>query len=90
MSGVYILETVDGFRVAYAPTYELLYGPWDESIKNFTLDTKEAKRIFGNSIVYATIEEADEAAWNIAKTIPETDDGTYHVKLGRWLNFNEF
>jgi hypothetical protein len=87
MSGIYILETVDGYRVSYSRRYEDLIGINAEI--NYYVAGNVAKEVFENCFCYDTIEDALEHARRISGVYPETDDGICVVKYAKNLTFGE-
>lgn len=86
MSGIYILQTKDGYRVAHTHRYEDLVG-FNAEV-NFYVDGKVAKELYSNCFCYDTIDGALEHAKVISKMYLELDDGICIVKAG-YLTFRE-
>ena len=87
MSGIYILQTKDGYRVAHTHRYEDLVGMDTEIV--YYVNGNVAKDIFSNCFCYDTIDDALEHAIVISKMYLETDDGIRVVKYAKNLTFRE-
>ena len=87
MSGIYILENKDGYRVAYSRRYESLV-LMDLKI-NFYVAGNVAQEIFENCFCYVTIDDALEHARVISKMYVKLDDGICIVKYAKDLTFRE-
>jgi hypothetical protein len=87
MSGIYILQTKDGYRVAHTYRYEDLVG-MDADI-NYYIDGKTAKDIFSGCFCYDILDEAIEHAQVISKMYNETDDGICVINYAKNLTFKE-
>ncbi len=87
MSGIYILETKDGYRVAYNRRYSSLVG-MNTDIEYY-VDGKVAKEIFSDCFCYVTIEESLEHARRVSNVHSETDDGIRIITYAKNLTFGE-
>lgn len=87
MSGIYILESKDGYRIAYSKRYHELVS-MNVDI-NYYVNGKLAKELFQNCFCYNTIEDALEHARKVSGVYPETDDGIYIIKYANNLTFEE-
>ena len=87
MSGVYILQTLDGYRVCFSRRYEELVS-LDENIE-FQVDGKLAKLIFGECYRYQYEEEALEHAKEISRMHPNMDDGIRFIRYAQNKTFKE-
>jgi hypothetical protein len=87
MSGIYILKTKDGYRVAHTYRYEELVGI-DAHI-NYCVNGKIAKDIFSGCFCYVILDEAIKHAQVISKMYDETDDGICVIKYTEHLTFKE-
>lgn len=87
MSGIYILETSDGYRVAYSRKYEELVGI--NADIEYYVDGLVANEIFENCFSYKTKEEALEHARKISNVHRYTDDGICIIKYANNLTFGE-
>ena len=87
MSGIYILETVDGYRVTYSRRYEELVS-MNTNIEYYVVGNI-AKQVFENCFCYDTIENAMDHARRISKVFLETDDGIRIVSYAKNLTFGE-
>jgi hypothetical protein len=88
-TGVYILVTKDGYRVAYGEKYDALFGKYDDSAINYIPNAEEFKILFGESPVYPNEKSVLEAAFDISNTVDETDDGIMFVNNYPDLTFEE-
>lgn len=87
MSGIYILKTKDGFRVAFSDRYDSLVG--FNSNADYFVDGKVAKSIFSDCFKYDKLDDALEHARVISRNYLETDDGIYIVKYAENVTFKE-
>ena len=87
MSGIYILQTKDGYRVAHTHRYEDLVG-MDTEI-NYYVNGKVAKELYSNCFCYVTIDDALEHARVISKMYLKLDDGICIVEYAKDLTFGE-
>ena len=87
MSGIYILQTKDGYRVSHSNRYEELVG-MNANIA-YHINGNVAREIFSNCFCYDTIDSALEHARVISKMYLETDDGICVVKYAKNLTFRE-
>lgn len=87
MSGIYILKTTDGFRVAYSRDYYQLVD-LSENIQ-YNVNGKIAKNIFGNSQCYSTYEYALKQAKLIASNYEETNDGICLIKYAQHISYED-
>ena len=87
MSGIYILQTKDGYRVSHSNRYEELVGMDAEIV--YYVNGNVAKEIFSNCFCYDTIDGALEHAKVISKMYLETDDGICVIKYAGHLTFKE-
>lgn len=89
MSGIYILNTTDGYRVAYSEDYDCLYGGFNDDTLQFDLNREYLYRIFGNSDLFLTLDDAKFEAKGLSKSYDETDDGIMVIKGYRNYTFEE-
>ena len=87
MSGIYILQTKDGYRVCHTNRYEDLVG-MDAEI-NYYVNGNVAKDLYSNCFCYDTIDDALEHAKVISRMYLETDDGICVVNYAKNLTFRE-
>ena len=87
MSGIYILQTKDGYRVAHTYRYGELVG-MDADI-NYYIVGKIAKDLFSECFCYDILDEAIKHAQVISKMYNETDDGICVIKYAEHLTFKE-
>lgn len=75
-NGVYILQTKGPeFRVAHAQGIDNIFGEWDEERKLWTGNAEYILSTFGESNVFATIEEAYDVAEAIERSLEYTEYG---------------
>jgi hypothetical protein len=48
MSGIYVMVTKDGYRVAASDQFIYLYGSYNDDSMNYNLETEVLQKIFGN------------------------------------------
>lgn len=80
MSGIYILQTRDGYRVNYSESYDCLLGSFNDDTMNYDIDAEVLQRMFGNCRVFNNELVAIESARSISKVFNETDDGIMLLK----------
>jgi hypothetical protein len=83
MSGIYILQTKDGYRVAHTYRYGELVG-MDADI-NYYIVGKIAKDLFSECFCYDILDEAIKHAQVISKMYNETDDGICVIKYALYM-----
>ena len=83
MSGIYILQTKDGYRVAHTSRYEELVGI------DTDINGKIAKDIFSSCYCYDILDAAIEHAQVISRMYNETDDGICVINYAKNLTFKE-
>jgi hypothetical protein len=89
MSGIYILETADGYRVTYSEDYYSLFGIFDDNTCKYKPIAKEFKETFGYCFPFTTETSAIQFAQKISKSISETDDGIMLIKDYKEYTFEE-
>lgn len=89
MSGIYILETIDGYRVTYSEDYYSLFGMFNDDTGRYDPIAKEFKYTFGYCVPFKTQSEALESAQKISKTVSETDDGIMFITDYKKYTFEE-
>jgi len=87
MSGIYILQTKDGYRVSHTHRYEELIG-MDTDI-NYYVVGNIAKILFSGCFCYDILDEAIEHAQVISKMYIGTDDGICVINYAKHLTFKE-
>jgi hypothetical protein len=87
MSGIYILQTKDGYRVSHTHRYEELIGI--NADINYYVVGNIAKVLFSGCFCYDTLEESTEHAKVISQMYRETDDGICVIKYAKNLTFKE-
>ena len=89
MSGIYILKLKDGFRVAYSKRYEDMIGSYNDSSMNYELNKKVIEEVFGDKKTYTEYSDALDAALEVSKKYPETDDGIFVMRHALNKTFDE-
>ena len=89
MSGVYVMVTKDGYRVAASDQFVYLYGSYNDDRMNYNLETEVLQKIFGNCAVLETAKDAIESAKCISKTLNETEDGIMFIDSYGKYTFEE-
>lgn len=89
MSGIYVLKTKDAYRVAFSKDYDCLYGDFNDDNIRFDINVDYLNRIFGNSSVILTSDDAEQVAKAISKNIEETDDGIMYIRTYEEYTFEE-
>lgn len=84
MSGVYVLKTKDGYRVAYSESYNDLFGAYIDRTMNYAVNVSTLKKMFGDAKYFDNEKDALDEAKKIAYIIPETDDGI--MIIGNYKN----
>jgi len=87
MSGIYILQTKDGYRVAHTYRYEELVGM--NADINYYVVGNIAKILFSGCFCYDILDEAIEHAQVISKMYIGTDDGICVINYAKHLTFKE-
>jgi hypothetical protein len=83
--GVYILETKDGYRVAYCRDYDDFFVAFNDSTLNYSPNGARFKLVFGKCKVFDDKKDAMNEAFDIVKTIGQTDDGIMFI--GDYLSY---
>ena len=89
MSGIYVMVTKDGYRVAASDQFIYLYGSYNDDSMNYNLETEVLQTIFGNCAVLETAKDAIESAKCISKTLNETEDGIMFIDSYGKYTFEE-
>lgn len=89
MSGIYIMVTKDGYRVAASDQFVYLFGSYNDDSMNYNLEAEVLQKIFGNCAILETAKDAIEAAKCISKTINETEDGIMFIDSYGKYTFEE-
>lgn len=75
-NGVYVLQTKGPeFRVAYSHSIDNIYGKFDYETAKWTGDMDRMMDYFGQSVVYADIDDAMDAAELLADKYSYLEDG---------------
>lgn len=80
MNGVYILETTDGYRVAYSTEYESMLGSYDANSMRQKLNGEIVNRVFGECFCFVNYLEAQTAARMLSVQYQYLDDGIYTIR----------
>jgi len=89
MSGVYVMVTQDGYRVAASESFVYLFGSYNDDSMNYNIEPQILSEMFGNCATLETAKEALEAAKCISKTINETEDGIMFIDSYGKYTFEE-
>lgn len=89
MSGIYIMATKDGYRVAASDQFVYLFGSYNDDSMNYNLEAEVLQKVFGNCAILETAKDAIEAAKCISKTINETEDGIMFIDSYGKYTFEE-
>ena len=89
MSGVYVMVTKDGYRVANSDQFVYLFGSYNDDSMNYDIETQVLDKMFGNCAILNSAKDALEAAKCISKTINETDDGIMFIDSYGKYTFEE-
>jgi hypothetical protein len=80
MNGVYILQTTDGYRVAYSTEYESMLGSYDANNMRHKLNGEIVNRVFGECFCFVNYLEAQTAARMLSVQYSYLDDGIYTIR----------
>jgi hypothetical protein len=80
MNGVYILQTTDGYRVAYSTEYENMLGSYDANSMRHKLNGEIVNRVFGECFCFVNYLEAQTAARMLSVQYQYLDDGIYTIR----------
>lgn len=80
MNGVYILQTTDGYRVAYSTEYESMLGSYDANSMRHKLNGEVVNRVFGECFCFVNYLEAQTAARMLSVQYQYLDDGIYTIR----------
>jgi len=89
MSGVYVMVTQDGYRVAASDRFVYLFGSYNDDSMNYNIESQVLSEMFGNCAILETAKEALESAKCISKTINETEDGIMFIDSYGKYTFEE-
>jgi hypothetical protein len=86
-TGIYVLQTTDGFRVAALESYDDLFDGYSPDIVRY-VNSEKIKESFGDCVVmdYAG---AMVAAQTIAKMYRECDDGIFVMKDYQFYSYED-
>ena len=80
MNGVYILQTTDGYRVAYSTEYESMLDSYDANSMRHKLNGEIVNRVFGECFCFVNYLEAQTAARMLSVQYQYLDDGIYTIR----------
>jgi hypothetical protein len=80
MNGVYILQTTDGYRVAYSTEYESMLGSYDANSMRHKLNGEIVNLVFGECFCFVNYLEAQTAARMLSVQYQYLDDGIYTIR----------
>jgi hypothetical protein len=83
-TGIYILITKDGLRVAYSNQYTNLFGRYDDLTNNFEMNREILLQMFGDCFIFKHEEPAMAEAVHISKLHGETDNGIMLLNYARY------
>jgi hypothetical protein len=66
-----------------------MIGSYDDSLMNYRLNIKVIKEIFGYKKTYTEYSDALDAALEVSKKYPETDDGIFVMRHALNKTFDE-
>jgi hypothetical protein len=89
MSGIYILQTKDGYRVNYSNDYDCLFTSFNTDNMIYNIDVYYLRLIFGNCTVYHNEKLALESAKGISRVQQDTEDGIMLIGWYRDYTFEE-
>lgn len=87
--GIYILETKDGYRVAYYREYDDFFGSYDDNTLNYPPNSAKFKYVFGQCTVHKNSDDALSEAFQINKKYDEPEYGIMFIKNYRNMTFEE-
>lgn len=89
MSGIYILKTLDGYRVAYSKLKDYLFCNYNDDTMNYEIHTEILNEMFGNCLALENARDALEASKCISNTMKETMDGIMFIDSYGKYTFEE-
>lgn len=89
MDGIYILKTVDGYRVAYSDKKDSLFGLYNNDTMNYDIDVDILDKIFGRCSILETAKIALDISSSISNSVKETDDGIMFITSYGKYTFEE-
>jgi hypothetical protein len=89
MSGIYILKTIDGYRVAYSNRYDDFFGAFNDDTIKYEPNKVAIKEVFGLCYPFELELTALDAAMRISSLYDETDDGIMFIKDYQNYTFKE-
>ena len=89
MSGVYILQNTDGYRVAFSDQFDKMFTTYNDERMDWNLNVKLVDEVFGNCTVFEDEEVALLEAKLIVENIEETKDGIFVITQSNYMSFND-
>jgi hypothetical protein len=89
MTGIYILQTQDEYRVTYSEYYYNLFGKFNDDMSKYEPVKEEFKSAFSKCFPFKTSDAALQFAQRLSMSIPETDDGIMFIKEYKEYTFEE-
>jgi hypothetical protein len=89
MTGIYILKTLDGYRVCYSNLFVKMLGSYNDKKMNYNVVPEIAKQMFEHCEVLPNIIMAISYANQISNSVPETDDGVFVINNFSDVNFED-
>ena len=90
MSGVYILQNKDGYRVSFSKDFAKMFTTYNDERMDWNLNTELIEEVFGNCYVFNEESEAFQYAKRISYYMnDETEDGIFFIKQAKLLSFND-
>lgn len=74
-NGIYILNTRDGYRVAYSDRFDNFFGNFNDAVGDYDINRDCLEGIFGNCEVINNEESAMNVAFQLLRIMNETEDG---------------
>jgi hypothetical protein len=79
MTGIYILKTLEEYRVTYSNLFIELMGTYNRKTMDYEVVPEIAEKMFGDSKVFDSYDLAIDYAKELSRTVPETDDGIFVI-----------
>lgn len=89
MTGIYILKTIDGYRVAYSDLYEDFFGAFNDDSIKYEPNKSAIKEAFDLSYPFEIELNALYFAQHLSKSYTETDDGIMFISDYQNYTFKE-
>lgn len=88
MSGIYILNSLKEYRVAYSNLFLELNGSYNKSLE-FEVVPEIAQKMFGDSKVFDSYDLAIDYAKELSRALPETEDGIFVISDFNKVSFED-